>query len=205
MYLAQTRNDGKMVRVLDLDRRLFLAVYAGPEHARAIALVMVALTVLGSGWTIFALVPLFALARARRFVSALVGTLALTGLVVFLLKLVIGRPRPPATIHGVQALFFDVPTDFSFPSGHAAGSFAFAAFVGTVILSRAGPAPRPRHETLGVFGLFALASGIALSRVYLGCHYPGDVVGGAVLGAIMGGLGARMYAARGAAVRAPAS
>jgi undecaprenyl-diphosphatase len=60
----------------------------------------------------------------------------------------------------------------SFPSGHAATSFAGAA-----LLSRFLPGRWPV--------LFLLAVGIAFSRVYVGVHYPADVVGGAILGTLV--------------------
>ncbi len=64
------------------------------------------------------------------------------------------------------------PGSYSFPSGHSA-----AAFAGATLLSR--PFPRWR----GVF--FAVAGLVAFSRVYLGAHYPGDVVTGGLLGTML--------------------
>lgn len=62
-----------------------------------------------------------------------------------------------------------MPTTTSFPSGHAAGAFAFATGVGYV-LPAAG------------FPLRALAALVAYSRVHTGVHYPSDVLAGAMLG-----------------------
>ena len=67
------------------------------------------------------------------------------------------------------------PDDYSFPSGHAASSFAAA-----LALSRGWPA--------GAVGWFALATFIAYTRVYLGVHYPLDVVCGALVGIACGWL-----------------
>ncbi len=89
-----------------------------------------------------------------------------------LLKQVFGRDRPPLRYPEPAALVH-VPGSASFPSGHAATSFACA-----VILARAAPRLR--------FALYALAALIAWSRVYVGVHYPLDVVAGAALGVAVG-------------------
>jgi undecaprenyl-diphosphatase len=78
------------------------------------------------------------------------------------------------------------PGGGSFPSGHAAGVFAFAAFVAV----RA-----PRWAPLS----FAWAGIVAWSRCVLGVHYPSDVLAGALLGAAVGALFARAAAPAAAA------
>ncbi len=179
--------------VFELDRRIFLAVYGGADHG-ALAFVMVALTVLGSGWSMIGLVPLLVISRTRRVAIALVLTLAGTSGLVFALKLAFARVRPLHALEGVRGLF-DAPTDFSFPSGHAAGGFAFAAFVTTLLLVR----PRTARTLPVAAGLFVLAAGIAMSRVYLGCHFPGDVLAGSLVGLGTGVAGGRLYTFRRAA------
>jgi undecaprenyl-diphosphatase len=84
------------------------------------------------------------------------------------LRQAIGRERPPHRFHDPRPLV-DVPVSDSFPSGHAASSFACAA-----LLAWLTPLPK--------MPLFVLAALIAFSRVYVGVHYPLDVLGGAVLG-----------------------
>ena len=93
---------------------------------------------------------------------------------MFLLKALVGRARPCASLAHVHALVFSTPHDPSFPSGHAAGAFAVAAFV----------AFEARVHVAAKIALFVLAAGIAVSRVVLGVHFPSDIAAGAALGTV---------------------
>jgi undecaprenyl-diphosphatase len=170
----------------DLDQSLFFSLYGGDAHAPAVLFAMVALTMLGSGWSTLPFLPLLAARRTRAAAAFLLSTFLVTAGLVQLVKLAGGRARPCVALAGVHALF-GAPTDASFPSGHAAGAFAFAGFVSAVTLARR------RSVRLAFAGAACLvAAGIAVSRVYLGCHYPGDVIGGALLGGVVGFAGGRL-------------
>lgn len=86
-----------------------------------------------------------------------------------ILKHLVQRPRPFDTYGGLQVLIHR-PADWSFPSGHASASFA-AAFVLYHYLPKKFSIPA-----------LILATLIAFSRLYLGVHYPSDVIGGAAIG-----------------------
>lgn len=105
----------------------------------------------------------------------LVLSLVLAVLVVdYILKPLIARPRPFLLDPSIP-LLYHAPSSFSFPSGHAA-----MAFAGAWAMAIAWPRLRPLWWLLGV--------AIALSRVYLGVHYPLDVLGGAVAGLAAAGF-----------------
>ena len=121
-------------------------------------------------WLAIALV-LAALWR-RPNVFLLVATTALTtNLITSAIKLAVERERPPATVLDPEPLV-GVPTTSSFPSGHASTSFACA-----YVIARLAP-----RLTAVVYLLAAL---IAVSRVYVGVHFPLDILAGAVLGTIV--------------------
>jgi undecaprenyl-diphosphatase len=177
------------------DEQLFRACYGGGGGGWALGL-MIAASIIGSGWTMVALLPLLLRRQSRSFASALTVTLLVTAVAVFLLKGVIGRVRPPLALSGVHALF-GTPTDFSFPSGHAAGAFATATFVGMVSLRQARLEPARALQFRALAGaMVALAATIGYSRIYLGMHFPFDVMAGALLGSVLGSAGAWNYGKR---------
>ncbi len=103
----------------------------------------------------------------RHATGAVAGTYVLNTAI----KLVVGRRRPE--LPGLPALT-GTPTALSFPSAHTATGFA-----GALAYSRMG-APAP--------ALYALAVSLSLSRLYLGVHYPSDILAGALLGTAVAGL-----------------
>ena len=113
--------------------------------------------------------------------AALLGTAAaLAGVVSQLLKRLCCRTRPVDGLGGFAPLV-ECPDVFSFPSGHTTVAFA-------VVVALAG-----QGSGLGLAAL-VLAVGIAVSRVYLGAHYPVDVAAGVLVGALAG-VAARLLVA----------
>lgn len=182
--------------MIELDVRVFRWLNDSFSDGGWLALMCV-LTVIGSGWGALLVLPLFASRRTRRFAASLTAVLAATAVLVFALKGIIQRKRPYLVVPGARALVFEAPTDFSCPSGHAAGSFAFATFVAVVLVRHAIREPhlRKRRIVLSAIAL-VLAFGIAMSRCVLGVHFPGDILLGAALGATVGTLGARWHLRR---------
>ncbi len=84
------------------------------------------------------------------------------------LKNMIARPRPFNMIPELTILI-DAPSSYSFPSGHTANSFAMAFIYYKMMPKKWGVAA------------IVIASLIAFSRLYLGVHYPSDVLGGVLV------------------------
>lgn len=159
-------------RLLALDQAVFLRLRA-LERPRLTPL-MRALTALGDpqAWGLQGALLVLLAPRAHAVVRLGLAVGAAT-LLVQVLKRFCRRARPSAGIAGFRALAAD-PDAFSFPSGHTAVACAAA-------IALCGVVPG-----LGALEL-TLAGGIALSRVYLGAHYPLDVTIGALLGLACGG------------------
>jgi undecaprenyl-diphosphatase len=182
-----------------LDERIFHLVYSA--YGGALTGVAAVFTVLGEGWVVLALLPLLLVRRLRAPTLSLVWVLVLTAASVWILKLAVHRARPCYALSGVSCLWGQPPTDYSFPSGHAAGSFAFAAFVGAVVFLSEGTGMRTTSRVAVCVVGVTVAMSIALSRVYLGVHFPGDVAAGACLGALIGIVGAKFHVSK-VAIRA---
>lgn len=102
--------------------------------------------------------------------AALLGSLCITN---FFLKNYVARVRPYEVISGLSCLV-EKASDWSFPSGHASAAFASAMVI-----------YKSRPKRLGI-PCVILAFLISLSRLYVGIHYPTDVICGAVIGALIG-------------------
>ena len=114
-------------------------------------------------WFMCALLVAVAVRRLSPFVLVALAVLVADG-IAGLVKLAVGENRP-----NEPGPLISIPHSHSFPSGHTATAFAAATML-TVLFPRGAPA------------FYVLAAAIAYSRLYLGVHFPLDVVGGIVIG-----------------------
>lgn len=175
IYLSQQKEKGIHMNtflqsVQNLDGEILLQIQ---QHLRTDMLTpfMKIVTFLGNGgwfWILCAVV-LLAVPKTRKTGYAAVLSL-IFGVIVtnLLLKNIVARPRPFAEIEALIPLITK-PTDFSFPSGHTTASFAVA-----LVMLRMLP------KKIGIPAV-VLSALVAFSRLYLGVHYPTDVLTGFVV------------------------
>lgn len=147
-----------------------LREWGGPPWLRGVA---TAITTLGNGPVLTAIVlvaMVLLLLGGHRLTALVLGAAALSGSwVVDLLKAYFGRPRPTLVEH------WAVVSNMSFPSGHAASS----ALIYLTLAALASQLMRRRAARNAIVGAAILLVGaIGASRVYLGVHWPSDVLAG---------------------------
>jgi len=182
------------------DESVFLAINGGLS-SQLLDGVMRAMSELGEGLPVALILLACAFIGEKsgvrgRIVFMLVGVLA-GSVLVHVVKLVGSRPRPGGAFEAriktgeVKVNLVGAPPrgKTSFPSGHAQGAFSSAIVLGELFRRLRWP-------------LIAVATMIALSRIYVGAHFPIDVLVGSLLG-VVGGLIA-IYLRRRQLARAPA-
>jgi undecaprenyl-diphosphatase len=152
------------------EMRLFARVFRQTERRMVIPLAR-ALSHSGDGY-LHALVPLLLWYLDPDGFSLLLPLLALALAVerslYWLVKNGLRRPRPQEAVPGFRSLI-QASDQFSFPSGHSSGAFLLATSLSLVYGLVALP-------------LFLWAALVALSRILLGVHFPGDTLAGALMG-----------------------
>lgn len=156
-----------------LDRAVLRAM--ARKRRRSLTRAARGVTMLGSPLALTALTAaaVVVLAARHRRTDALQLVIASAGAGILdqIVKHVVERQRPTVVPRLAKA------SGFSYPSGHAMASSAIYLTL-SLVVSRQLPAARPLVHALGI----SLVVSIALSRLYLGVHYPSDVVGGVCLG-----------------------
>lgn len=161
-----------------LDSRVFLLLNLRGSRPLWLDRLMLVFTQVGSGFFALGLALLLYLFGPRLLgYELMLGTLSLW-MVVEILKLVVNRSRPfkrltQARILGLRAI------GRSFPSGHTSQAFFMATLV-------------TQHFHANVWAallLYALAVMVGVTRMYVGAHYPRDVLAGAILGSVWGFVG----------------
>lgn len=137
--------------------------------------IMVGITSLGNSGAIWIVLAILMLCSKKYRKTGIVLAIGLIGSLVIgniILKPLFHRLRPFQIKEGIE-LLISAPHDYSFPSGHTLASVISA----TILLIR--------EKRIGIYAL-VLAILIAFSRLYLYVHFPTDILGGAVIGAIIG-------------------
>lgn len=169
-------------KLLEIDGEILLWIQ---QHLRADFLnpVVKGITYLGNGGILMIAlcIILMIIPKTRRLGIVCSCSLAATFLLNnLLLKNIVARTRPYEAVDGLSRIIGQ-QSDYSFPSGHSGASFAVAV-----------PIFKECPRRIGV-PVLILAFLIALSRLYVGVHYPTDIIAGILLGTLFGTLSCCIY------------
>ena len=161
-------------QLLHIDGQILLWIQ---EYLRfpALTSVMKDITNLGNAGILWILITIVLLLDKKTRNVGYMSALALIGSLIvdnILLKNLVARTRPYEVVDGLK-LLIEKQSDYSFPSGHTGSSFASA-----IVLWKELP------KKYGVMALIAAVL-IAYSRLYVGVHYPSDVLAGVVIGTVL--------------------
>ena len=137
--------------------------------------IMIFITSLGNGGMIWIGATILLMIPKKTRKVGLMSAVALLGSLIInnnIIKNLVQRPRPFVSFTDIQILI-PTPSEYSFPSGHTSSSFAAAA-----VFYRHLP------KKLGVPSV-VLAGLIGFSRLYVGVHYPTDVIAGVIMGILL--------------------
>jgi len=162
-----------MERLRQFDVDIFQALNQAGKIELLDAL-MVAFTIVGIGYVIVLVaVPLW-MKKKREAAFDVVVLVVVVTVLTEVIKILVDRQRPSLELSGVQTIIS--ASGPSFPSAHASRAFAVALLVAF-----------NSKRTWGIAAL-VIATLIAVSRVYLGVHWPSDVLFGALLGLLIAAM-----------------
>jgi membrane-associated phospholipid phosphatase len=173
--------DGEGIVAVDKPLTTWIAAHRNNQITSALRV----FTQLGSPLTLLVVMAIVAAgvaASGRSAVPLGVGALAIGGfgLSVVIVKLVVGRPRPPLPLATMAT------EGYSFPSGHATG-ISVVGIISTWLLIRRWIRSRAGQVAAWIFVSGVIAA-VGFSRIYLGVHYLSDVIAGWTLGALWAGV-----------------